>query len=99
MAWAFWSAARGKLWYKVRLLQEGTHPLHAVRFFHHHGGAVFLVVGRQRAARGRDRDTCNARFASMADADAEALFHRLVRRAGAVRWRVRRRDAQGPGDV
>src|SRR4051812_24382131 len=54
------------------------------RLLHHHGGAVFLVAGRQRAARCRDRIADAGRCANLAHAVPEVLLRRFLRGAGAL---------------
>src|SRR5690348_12443723 len=51
------------------------HWNHALRLLHHHGGAVFFVACRQRAAGSRDRTADADAFAGMDDAAAQVLVH------------------------
>src|SRR5690606_24059092 len=67
------------------------------RFLHHHGRAVLLVAGRQRAPDRRDGAPRGEQLARVGRAAAEALLHHLVCDARALRRGLRRLDAEGPG--
>ncbi len=76
-----------------------TRHAHEPRLLHHHGRAVLLVAGRQRAADFRDRAAARDRRTGVDDADAEAVLRRVLRRAGGLRRRLRRLVPQGQGHV
>ena len=80
------------------LAAYGTPRGNEGRFLHDHGGAVFLVARRQRAAdrrhRARSSDSSEPEWMTPA---LQAVLRGVLRRAGAAGRRVRRLDAQGPG--
>src|SRR3990172_10490222 len=53
-------------------------PAHDAQFLHHHGGAVFLLARRQRAADRRHRPARTALGPGVDDAAATVLLHRFL---------------------